>query len=118
MNETWCPENDGTWLAEKAALARIAAVPDSTSARLSEMERQDDAPDAGRIEVGASKFETWGEMTTRHAIERAEALTALREAGLTQTQAAAKLGIPLGHLNSYIIRHRIPWTESKQGRRA
>tara|TARA_R110000744_G_scaffold371480_2_gene482507 strand:- start:2593 stop:2787 length:195 start_codon:yes stop_codon:yes gene_type:complete len=62
--------------------------------------------------------ETWGEMTTRHAMERAEALTALREAGLTQTQAANKLGVTLGHLNSYIIRHRIPWTESQQGRRA
>ena len=61
--------------------------------------------------------ETWGEMTTRHAIERAEALTALREAGLTQTQAAAKLGIPLGHLNSFIIRHRIPWTETKRGKK-
>ena len=61
--------------------------------------------------------ETWGEMTTRHAIERAEALTALREAGLTQTEAANKLEMPMGHLNSYIIRNRIPWTESQQGKK-
>ena len=61
--------------------------------------------------------ETWGEMTTRHAIEKAEALASLRDAGLTQTQAAQKLGIPLSHLNSFIKRNGIPWTPPRQGQR-
>ena len=62
-------------------------------------------------------METWAEITDRHAMEKAEALASLRNAGLTQTQAAKKLGIPLSHLNSFIIRNGIPWTPSQQGKR-
>ena len=60
-------------------------------------------------------FETWAEMNDRHALEKAEAVASLRDAGLTQTQAANKLGIPLGHLNSFIKRNSIPWTEAMLG---
>tara|TARA_R100001369_G_scaffold16867_4_gene31984 strand:- start:1155 stop:1364 length:210 start_codon:yes stop_codon:yes gene_type:complete len=63
------------------------------------------------------EIETWAEMNDRHAVEKAEALTRLRDAGLTQTQAAQRLGIPLGHLNSFIIRNGIPWTQPQQGRK-
>tara|TARA_R110002020_G_scaffold95937_9_gene230108 strand:+ start:49919 stop:50128 length:210 start_codon:yes stop_codon:yes gene_type:complete len=63
------------------------------------------------------EIETWAEMNDRHAMERAEALSRLRDAGLTQTQAAQRLGIPLGHLNSFIIRNGIPWTAPQKGRK-
>ena len=62
-------------------------------------------------------METWSEINDRHALEKAEAMASLRDAGLTQTQAAQKLGIPLGHLNSFIARNGIPWTPSQQGKR-
>jgi transcriptional regulator with GAF, ATPase, and Fis domain len=63
-----------------------------------------------------NEFETWSEINDRHALEKAEAMASLRDAGLTQTQAAQKLGIPLGHLNSFIARNGIPWTPAKQGK--
>ena len=61
-------------------------------------------------------METWAEINDRHALEKAEAMASLRDAGLTQTQAAQKLGIPLGHFNSFIIRNGIPWTAPQQGK--
>jgi hypothetical protein len=96
-------------------------MPDGSRVRVGTFKHSETASRVGALLEShgfdeASKAETWGEMTTRHAMEKAEALTALREAGLTQTQAASKLGIPLSHLNSFIIRNSIPWTESKQGR--
>lgn len=60
--------------------------------------------------------ETWREMTDRHALEKAEAVTAHRDAGRTQTQAAQRLGIPLGHLNSFLSRNNIPWDVKRQGK--
>lgn len=60
--------------------------------------------------------ETWAEMADRHALEKAEAVCAMRDAGLTQTQAANKLGIPLGHLNSYLARNKIPWGYVRKGK--
>lgn len=68
-------------------------------------------------DTDSSNPETWGKMNDRHAMEKATALSALRDEGLTQTQAADKMGMPLGHLNSFIIRNGIPWTESQQGKR-
>jgi len=65
----------------------------------------------------AHLMEAWAEITDRHAMEKAEALASLRDAGLTQTQAAQKLVIPISHLNRFIIRNGIPWTPSQQGKR-
>ena len=56
------------------------------------------------------EIETWAEIKDRHALEKAEALTKLRDMGLTQTQAADVLGTNINALYRYLKRNSIPWT--------
>lgn len=60
-------------------------------------------------------IETWQEMKDRHNLERAELLTTLADMRVTQTEAARVLGIPLSHLNGFIIRYGIHWPVIRQG---
>ena len=60
--------------------------------------------------------ETWDQIKDRHALERAEALTAHRDKGLTQAEAARELDMTPQALNMHILRNDIQWTASRQGR--
>lgn len=59
--------------------------------------------------------ETWQEMTDRHALEKAEAVMALSEQGLTQTEAAKVLGMSLSQLSNYLNRNDLTWRVVRQG---
>ncbi len=65
-----------------------------------------------------SSIEAWHAMNARHAHERLELVLALRDARLTQTQAAARLGTTLGCLNNYVQRNGICWPVKRRGRKS
>lgn len=60
-------------------------------------------------------IETWADMTLRHSLEKAEAVMALSEQGLTQTEAAKVLGMSLSQLNNYLKRSGLEWRVVRQG---
>lgn len=63
------------------------------------------------------EIETWAEIGTRQAIERAEAVMSLCDSGLTQAQAARALQMCPRALNNYLQRNKLQWTTPKQGPR-
>lgn len=67
------------------------------------------------VRLGAPQGETWAEMGLRHSIERAEAVMALEAQGMTQTEAAKVLGMPLVNLNNFVKRNGLTWRVVRQG---
>lgn len=59
--------------------------------------------------------ETWDEMKTRHALEKAEAVMALEAQGMTQTEAARVLEMRLVDLNNFVKRNGLTWRVVRQG---
>lgn len=59
--------------------------------------------------------ETWEQLKARHLRERRELLQSLNQQGYTQTEAAAKLEMPMRLLNSYVIKYGIVWNHKRQG---
>ena len=59
--------------------------------------------------------ETWEQLKARHLRERRDLLQSLNEQGYTQTEAAAKLEMPMRLLNSYVIKYGIVWNYKRQG---
>lgn len=60
-------------------------------------------------------METWQEMTDRHALEKAEAVMALSDKGLTQTEAARALKMDNRMLEKFLRRNGLPWRVRRQG---
>ena len=61
--------------------------------------------------------EQWDDMTKRHRAERLAMVQDQLDKRITQTQAAANLGIQLGTINNYIHRNGIWWPVKAQGKR-
>lgn len=59
--------------------------------------------------------ETWQEMKDRHALERAEAVCRLRDAGLTQADAARALDMNPNTFGNYLTNNAIPWPIPHKG---
>lgn len=74
----------------------------------------DEAFDAWNART-ATKGETWAEMIDRHALEKAEAVMALEAQGMTQTEAAQVLDMPLVNLNNFVKRNGLTWRVVRQG---
>ena len=54
-------------------------------------------------------IETWAEIKDRQALERAEAIMALSEQGLTKTEAANALDITVSRLCRYLAENKLRW---------
>ncbi|WP_386681884.1 hypothetical protein [Loktanella sp. R86503] len=59
--------------------------------------------------------ETIPAMKARHRSELIAAITAQRDAGLTQTQAAHNLGVSITTINNAIHRNNVRWPVKRQG---
>lgn len=63
--------------------------------------------------------ETWSGISHKHRValrdERVRVLRALASAGLTQTQAAQRLGTSLNVVNNFIAQQGIAWPVIRQG---
>lgn len=60
-------------------------------------------------------IETWQEMKDRHVMERAEAACRLRDAGLTQADAARVLDMNPNTLCNFLANNEIPWPIPEKG---
>lgn len=59
-------------------------------------------------------METWKEIRARHKRELRELAESLRDAGLSQSDAARQLRIDPRTLSNYLLRHGIPWASKGQ----
>ena len=54
-------------------------------------------------------LEEWATMLARHHREKCALILALRNQGLTQTQAAARLKVLANQIMKFTTTHRLPW---------
>ena len=62
-----------------------------------------------------SDMETWSELKARHVIEEQALLQSWADTRITQTVAAAAMGLSLQKLNYLIVRHAVWWPVKQQG---
>ena len=62
-------------------------------------------------------IEEWKTLLARHEREKTALFKLLSDQGITQTEAAARLGMKIGTLNNQVRRRGIKWKIVRQGER-